>query len=136
VSQQNVETVRQGYEAFNRGDLDWLVAHLDPEIVWEEAPEVPGSRSYRGLREVRGYLQSFAQQWEEIRFEPERILDAGEQVMALVQMVARGSASGAEVDARLAHLYEMREGRGIRVRTFFDRAKALAAAGLQGEDGD
>jgi ketosteroid isomerase-like protein len=80
VSRQNVETVRQGYEAFNRGDLDWMVAHLDPEIVWEDAAEVPGSRSYRGLREVRGYLESFAQQWEEIRFEPERILDAGSRL--------------------------------------------------------
>jgi hypothetical protein len=50
-----------------------------------------GSRSYRGAREVRDYLESFAQQWEEIRFEPEGILDA----------------------------------------TFFDRDKALEAAGLE-----
>jgi len=134
MSQENVETVRQGYEAFNRGDVEWMVAQLDPEIVWEEAAEVPGSSSYRGIREVRGYLESFAQQWEEIRFEPERILDAEEQIGALVRMVARGRASGAQVDARLAHLYELREGRGmsvLRVRTFFDREKALEAAGLR-----
>jgi uncharacterized protein len=135
MSQENVETVRQGYEAFNRGDVEWMVAQLDPEIVWEEAAEVPGSSSYRGIREVRGYLESFAQQWEEIRFEPERILDAEERIVALVRMVARGRASGAQVDARLAHLYELREGRGmsvLRVRTFFDRKKALEAAGLRG----
>jgi hypothetical protein len=133
MSQENVETVRQGYEAFNRGDVEWMIAQLDPEIVWEDAAEVPGSSSYRGIREVRGYLESFAQQWEEIRFEPEGILDAGEQVVALVRMVARGRASGAQVDARLAHLYELRAGRGIkvlRVRTFFDRESALDAAGL------
>jgi uncharacterized protein len=133
MSPANVETVRQGYEAFNRGDLEWMIAHLDSEIVWEDAAEVPGSCSYRGTREVRGYLESFAQQWGEIRFEPERILDAGEQVVALVRMVARGRASGAQVDARLAHLYDLREGRGmrvLRVRTFFDRESALEAAGL------
>jgi uncharacterized protein len=133
MSQENVEMVRQGYEAFNRGDVEWMIRHLDSEIVWEDAAEVPGSRSYRGTREVRGYLESFAQQWEEIRFEPEGILDAGEQVVALVRMVARGRASGAQVDARLAHLYELREGRGMRVLrvcTFFDREKALEAAGL------
>src|ERR671910_2945165 len=132
MSQGNVETVREGYEAFNRGDVEWMIAQLDPEIVWEDATEVPGSSSYRGTREVRGYLESFAQQWDEIRFEPEEILDAGEQVVALVRMVARGRASGAQVDARLAHLYELREGRGmrvLRVRTFFDRERALEAAG-------
>ena len=134
MSQQNVETVRQGYEAFNRGDVEWMIARLDPEIVWEDASEVPGSSSYRGTREVRAYLESFAQQWGEIRFEPEGILDAGEQVVALVRMVARGRASGAQVDARLAHLYELRQGRRmrvLRVRTFFDREKALEAAGLE-----
>jgi ketosteroid isomerase-like protein len=133
MSQGNVETVREGYEAFNRGDVEWMIAQLDPEIVWEDATEVPGSSSYRGTREVRGYLESFAQQWDEIRFEPEEILDAGEQVVALVRIVARGRASGAQVDARLAHLYELREGRGmrvLRVRTFFDRERTLEAAGL------
>ena len=131
MSQENVETVRQGYEAFNRGDVEWMIAQLDPEIVWEDAAEVPGSSSYRGIREVRGYLESFAQQWEEIRFEPEGILDAGEQVVALVRLVARGRASGAQVDARLAHLYELRGMRVLRVRTFFDRESALEAAGLR-----
>lgn len=135
MSRENVETVRQGYEAFNRGDLDWMVAHLDPEIVWEDAAEVPGSRTYRGIREVRGYLESFAQQWEEIRFEPDEILDVGEQVVVLVRMVARGRASGAQVDARLAHLWELREGRGVSMCTFFDRESALTAAGLQGQEG-
>jgi uncharacterized protein len=133
MSQEDVQTVRQGYEAFNRGDVEWMVAQLDPEIVWEDAAEVPGSSSHRGIREVRCYLESFARQWEEIRFEPERILDAGERVVALVRMAARGRASGAQVDARLAHVYELREGRGmrvLRVRTFFDRERALEAAGL------
>jgi uncharacterized protein len=131
---ENVETVRQGYEAFNRGDIEWMIARLDPEIVWEDAAEVPGSCSHGGIREVRAYLESFAQQWEEIRFEPEGILVAGEQVVALVRMVARGRASGAPVDARLAHLYDLREGGGrtvFRVRTFFDRQRALEAAGLR-----
>jgi ketosteroid isomerase-like protein len=130
---ENVETVRQGYEAFNRGDVEWMIARLDPEIVWEDAAEVPGTCSHRGIRAVRAYLESFAQQWEEIRFEPESVLDAGERVVALVRMVARGRASGAPVDARLAHLYDLREGRGmrvLRVRTFFDRQRALEAAGL------
>jgi ketosteroid isomerase-like protein len=133
MSQEDVQTIRQGYEAFNRGDIEWMIARLDPEIVWEEAAEVPGSCSYGGIHAVRAYLESFARQWEEIRFEPERILDAGEQVVALVRMAARGRASGAQVDARLAHVYELREGRGmrvLRVRTFFDRERALEAAGL------
>ena len=135
MSREGVETVRQGYEAFNRGDVEWMIAQLDPEIVWEDAAEVPGSSSYRGIREVRGYLESFAQQWEEIHFEPEGILDAGQQVVALIRMVARGRASGAQVDACLAHLFELPEGRGmrvLRVRTFFDRERALEAAGLRG----
>jgi ketosteroid isomerase-like protein len=54
MSQENVEAVRQGIEAFNRRDLDAFVARLSPDVVWEENPDLPGLREiYRGRAEVR-----------------------------------------------------------------------------------
>ena len=35
MSQENVERVRAGFEAHNRGDLDALVELYDPEAVFE-----------------------------------------------------------------------------------------------------
>jgi ketosteroid isomerase-like protein len=127
----NPEVVREGYEHFNRGDLDWVIAHLDPEIRWEDADEVPDARTYEGVGEVRHYLESFARHWEEIRFEPQEVLEADDVVLADCRLVGRGPASGAEVDAEVIHVVNMRRLKVLRVRTFFDRGQAAAAAGLE-----
>jgi uncharacterized protein len=123
-----VEVAREGYAAFNRGDIAWILEHLAPDIVWEDAKEVPGSAVRVGVEHVERYLRSLHRQWDEIRFEPERIYRVGDDVLAWARVIARGRASGVQVDAPLAHLFEIRDGRCQRVRTFFDRDEADASA--------
>jgi ketosteroid isomerase-like protein len=125
----DLEVVEQGYEHFNRGDIDWVLAHLAPEVVWEDARQMPDARVYRGLGDVRRFLSSFDRHWEEIRFEPEEIREMEGAVLAFVHLVGRGKASGAEVDAHIAHVWEMRDLKVRRIRTFFDRREAERAAG-------
>jgi ketosteroid isomerase-like protein len=50
MSQENVETARAAYEAWNRGDLQAVLDRLHPDVEWEENPDVyPGlDRIYRG----------------------------------------------------------------------------------------
>jgi uncharacterized protein len=125
----DLEVVVQGYEHFNTGDLDWVIAHLAPEIVWEDARQMPDARVYRGLEDVGRFLRSFERHWEEIRFEPEEIRETEDAVIAFVHLVGRGRASGAEVDARIVHVWEMRDLKARHIRTFFDRGEAERAAG-------
>ncbi len=41
MSEENVNIVRQGYDAFNRGDVDTVMGIMDPNIEWQE-PDVEG----------------------------------------------------------------------------------------------
>jgi ketosteroid isomerase-like protein len=47
MSQENVEIVRQSWEAFNRGDLDAFLADVADEAEFEET-RVPRSRALPG----------------------------------------------------------------------------------------
>jgi len=61
----------------------------------------------------------------------ERVIDAGnDRVVAMFHQHATGSASGATVELHMALLYELENGRVIRMRNFLDPAEALKAAGL------
>jgi ketosteroid isomerase-like protein len=131
MGRSELETVRGGYEAFNRGDIDWMVEHMDRDISWEDAAKVPDARTYRGVDEVRRYLESFFRHWDEIRYEVEDVREGPNGIVAFVRLVARGRTSGAEVDAKMVHLHQLRDGLGVRVRVYFDRSSALADAGLQ-----
>jgi ketosteroid isomerase-like protein len=41
VATANVDALRAGYEALNRGDLSAVLALLDPEIEWHEPAPSP-----------------------------------------------------------------------------------------------
>jgi ketosteroid isomerase-like protein len=127
MSQTNLEVVRRGYEAFSRGDFAWISTAMDPEIVWHDASEIPGSRRRAGIDEVRAFLESFPRIWDSPRFVPEQLHEAGEVVVALVRFSGRGRNSGAEVSRELAHLFEFEEGKVRRVVTYFDREQAMLA---------
>jgi uncharacterized protein len=57
MSQENVAQVRSGYEAFARGDVDAVLALLDPDIDWHPAiAPILGVETLRGREAVRGFL--------------------------------------------------------------------------------
>jgi ketosteroid isomerase-like protein len=129
MSQQNVETVRQLLEYWERGD--WSggreLVDDDCEVVFS-ASWFPDAGAYSVGREALRAWTSFTEAWEEIEVSPEQITDMGEQVVALVRLHGRGLASGANVDAKVGAIFGLRDGRIVRYE-LTDRQDALEAAG-------
>jgi hypothetical protein len=67
---------------------------------------------------------------EEIRFEPERHFDLGEQTLTFYIVHGRGSHSGAEVAMPGALLTRWREGRIAYWKSFAHREDALRELGV------
>jgi ketosteroid isomerase-like protein len=127
----NVEAVRRGYEAFNRGDVEASLAVLHPEIEWHTyIVPGPGGGTYHGYDGVRELWSDARRIFGEFRNVPEDLFDAGDRVVAFVRVEGIGSQSGVPVHARIAHLYTFRDGKVIRVESFEDRDEALRAAGI------
>jgi ketosteroid isomerase-like protein len=126
----NVELVRQGYEAFNRGDMDAAFANFDPEIEWITAPRTPFAGTYRGPEEIRRLIRDQREVFGEIRMEPYELFENGDLVVAFVRQRATGKASGAAIEIVVGHLWTLRDGKAVRFEGFPEREKALEAAGL------
>src|SRR4029450_12225709 len=104
MSEENVEMVRRGYEAFNRGDIDGVLDLCAPGIEWSDMATFD-TDAVTGKEAVRAYFKMGMEPWEEIRREPEEIIDlGGDQVLVLVHATGRGRESSVEVDARVADL--------------------------------
>ncbi len=132
MSQENVELTRLGYEAFNRGDLDGVLGLCAPDVVWQDLGAIDVAAS-SGKDAVRAFFETVLDPWEELRREPEEIIDlGGEQVLVLFHITGRGKGSGIEVDARGGDLLTIREGRFVRWMAYPDQAQAREAAGLGG----
>jgi ketosteroid isomerase-like protein len=127
MARENVEILRDAYEALNQGDIDSALNVLEPDAEWQEHSDLPEADVYRGRDTIRTFLLGYLDSWEEFHQETEELIDSGERVAVLLRMAAKGKGSGIEVESRYAHLWTMHGGRGVRVDAYADPNAALEA---------
>lgn len=135
VSQENLEIVRRGFEAFNDRDLDALVANFAEDIEWRL---IGGFADLVGA-EFRGHagVRRFFDDWMENlggRAEVETIMEADERVVVIVRSVAAGGVSGAPAILRWGQVYTFRERQISAVDNYYTASAALEAVGLSEQD--
>jgi ketosteroid isomerase-like protein len=122
MSAENVELVRRGFAAWERGDLDTVGAMLDPEISWhggdpsavdachnrDEAVSFMRRRAPRGIRLIE-------------------VIDAGERLVAITQP----PAADGELPPRRANVTTVRNGLVTEMVGYESPGAALAAAGVE-----
>jgi ketosteroid isomerase-like protein len=129
MSQQNVELVREIYALWSRGES---ARHLiDPKLEYVN----PSYAVESGVQHSRSTLGKVREVYPDFRVEPERFVDAGENVVVIG--VARGtSASGVKAQWRQGYVWTVRDGRAIRFRWFNQPAEALEAVGHNDQQAD
>jgi ketosteroid isomerase-like protein len=122
----------RSYDAFNRGDIETALEVFDPEVVWNTyfVPG-PGGGTYHGHDGVRELWSDARNIFGAFRNEPERLVGSGEHVLAFIRICGRGKESGAEVEAKIAHVHTFRGTKVVRVDSYEDRDEALEAAGIR-----
>jgi ketosteroid isomerase-like protein len=130
MSQENVELIRRSFEVFARtGDIPWDMIAADIEIRDHDLPDAIGE-VFRGREGYQRWLSVWDSAWEDYELEPEDLIDAGNQVIAVFRLRATGKGSGVETERRNSVLYTVRDGKVVRADYFGDPDRALAAAGI------
>jgi ketosteroid isomerase-like protein len=127
VAGSDAQTVVASYEAVNRGDLPAAMEALREDAEWHESGALPEPDVHLGRDAIARFLEDFLAQWESFHQEIAEIREEGDRVAVFIHLTAVGRGSSAEVDARYAHLWTMRDGLGARVDAYYDRDEALAA---------
>jgi ketosteroid isomerase-like protein len=92
MSQENVEVVRRGYDAFNRGDIEGVIETVGSEVRWDMSERVLNPAVYEGHDGIRRFVEETDEVWEDFRLEPLEFIDAGDKVV--VSQLIRGSGKG------------------------------------------
>jgi ketosteroid isomerase-like protein len=131
MSQENVETVRRLIAHWEQGDWRWGRDVFDDECeAVFSASWFPEADRYRvGAAALRAWA-AFTDAFESFEVRLDRIIDAGDQVVVLTHIQARGQASGAAVDAFTGGIFTLRAGKIVRY-VLTDPREALEAAGLR-----
>ena len=114
MSEAYVDQLRRGYEALNRGDVSVVLELLDPDLEWHEPSPGPDAGSHRGRESFERFIRGWIESFDGFRVEPEQVVERGGRLIAVVRQTGRGHASGVEVEARLAHVWTVEDGRAVR----------------------
>lgn len=143
MSEENVEIVRSVLEplaGINGAEVDWDSEAVrealgrayspDIELTTLDIPLGLGiSDSYHGLEGLVEYLRAWLEPFSEYRVENLDYIDAGNCVLVPSRQWGVGRGSGTRTEIEVTALYELRDGKIVRIRQFNTVDEALEAAG-------
>jgi ketosteroid isomerase-like protein len=129
VASENLEIIRQGFEAFNAEGVEGILPYIHPEFEATTPPNLASEPdTYRGHEGVRRWFDSFYEVMEDIRWDAHGLEEqVGEKVVIQFTLRARGKTTGLDFGQEAVMVWTLRDGKAIRVELFETVEEAMAA---------
>jgi ketosteroid isomerase-like protein len=126
VAPSNVDLIQPIYEEWSRGNWRPSFDVYDPQMEWGWSDEFPGLAGvYDDRRDPNPRLRNWLSGWEHWRVDADEYLELGDHVVVLATYHGRGKGSGVEIEQKGGHVFELRDGKVVRLEIFASRDKAI-----------
>jgi ketosteroid isomerase-like protein len=129
MSQENVELIRVGLDAYNRGDWEAALKYAAPDFVLDMSRSIGPVGGIYTVDQMRQLWGDFDSTFESHRVEAHEFIEADEHVVVPITVHATGR-DGIEATANTALVYTLRDGAVTRMAMYQTREDALEAVGL------
>jgi len=124
----STDLVRSMYDAFGRGDIEFIVSRLSPDCPWIAPGEgLPNAGTYTGPAGAAEFFRKLMASEEIVRFEVREFFTSGNDVIALGVEEARAISTGKTAATNWAMLFRVQDGMVTYFETFYDTAAYLRA---------
>jgi ketosteroid isomerase-like protein len=122
----NADLIRPIYEQWGRGDWRASFDVYDEHMAWGWSDEFPGLAGvFEDRRDPNPRLRSWLSEWELWRAVADDFLELGDHVVVLATYLGTGKGSGVEIRQQGAHVFELRDGKVVRLEIFASRERAI-----------
>ncbi|PTT89698.1 DUF4440 domain-containing protein [Pelomonas sp. HMWF004] len=116
-----VQIIAAHYAASARGDLAGMLADVADDVAWTEMAGFPCAGTWIGPAQVqRQVFEVLGRDWEGYRFTLEQLIDGGGQVVGIGHYSGRCRATGKTLQARVAHVWRVSNGKVVAFEQFTD----------------
>ena len=131
----NLQLLREGVAAYNRGDLGFLLERAADDIEVHADPALMNAGTFHGRAGFERWMREWLEAWRETTLDVRGVEEIdGRFLLVDVLQRATGSGSGVEVEMEIWQLVEARDGEISRFHLYAARERAEAAlAALQAE---
>lgn len=111
----NVRLVREGFEAFERGDMEWMDRHLADDVVWHVGGNSKWSGSYEGKERVLDFFRRQAEALEEPPSGEVHDIVGGEEHVVVLGTASASAPSGQSAEWKYVQVFHVRDGKATEV---------------------
>jgi ketosteroid isomerase-like protein len=133
MSQENVELISASFALWREGRTGEWIETLDADIEWDISahplPDFPDRGS--GREAFVGHMGNYLSGWTDYEASTKELIDRGDTVVVMLHERARMPDSDMMLDRDLPTVWDVRDGRAVRLRVFKSRGEALEAAKLE-----
>jgi uncharacterized protein len=123
------EVLSRTYEALGRRDFAALNELADPDFEMDLTERVLNPATYRGAEGLLRFLGEIDDLWASMDIDVERVIERGDEVLAVLMVTLTGRGSGVEMESRIAQWWTLRDGKLLRMKLYGDADVAVAEFG-------
>jgi ketosteroid isomerase-like protein len=128
LTQGNIALVRSAYQAFNDQDAEALKSLAAADFVLEASPATDGVQ-HHGPEAFEEIFEAIRDRWADFRLDPLEFYEAGDRVLVLGTLVARGH-SRKPFASVAGQVWTVKDGKLASMQAFLSSEEAMQAAGL------
>lgn len=128
---QNTEALKDGWDAFAKGDLDAVKDGWHEDIEWENPHwgKAPAPGVVRGKDEI---IQMFGQvlgEWDDVDMGADEYIEQGDTVVVLAHFKGKSKETGKSVELPWVYIWRMRDGKAARCQFLTDTGLGAETSG-------
>jgi len=121
----NLATVQQIYADFAAGDIEAILATMDPSIEWisgGSGEDFPTLGARKGIEGAASFFRDVAAHDEFTSFEPREFVAMGDKVVTIGHYGITAKSTGKHFESDWTHVLTIRNGKGVKFQEFTDTA--------------
>ena len=125
---ENTARIVKIYEAYGRGDIDYILSQLTDDVRWVThfEPIVPWAGDFSGKKAVPRFFQAIAGSVDVTAFTPREFVAQDDTVVSLGEFGCKVRSTGKSVLTKWVFIWKFQEGRVSSYEQFHDPALTAA----------
>jgi ketosteroid isomerase-like protein len=129
----NRAILQKAYENFAKGDIPAVLAVLDEDVQWYEAEGNPlwnGAPAIGPQQVVEQIFTRVVQDYDGFTIHVNRIVGSSDTLVMEGRYTGSGTATGRQLDAQVAHVWDFRDGKVVRFQQYVNTAHLQQVLGV------
>src|SRR5689334_20180561 len=119
MGEAELQIAQQAFAAFNRGDIDGALQHVDPDIEWNMSEQFTRTkRVFSGHAGAREVFTMFGDVLDEFHAEVRGLHDAGDAVIAEVRVGGTFKGTGERSTYDVVQVWTMSNRKAVRLEVY------------------